>query len=159
MSMGRKKHTSLLRSQNLGLFIQLTYLSCLLLIFGSGILLHAGPSNEIMTNEETLDEGAKKFLQKRISDNTNRLPVAWLMSFPNSGTSYTSHLVRKVTGRRTASNYRSENRGKDGESNSVFEYSPGGPFWSDANSPEYEDASSGYLLTKTHCGEYHSARL
>ena len=74
------------------------------------------------------------------------LPLAWIMSFPNSGTckysyrtariialikyvlttlfapppAYTINMVMKVTGRNAASNYGSESRGEDGMSVDVF---------------------------------------
>ena len=76
-----------------------------------------------------------------------KAPIAWLMSFPNSGTSYTSYLVRTVTGQLTASNYRSEQAGAD----AVFEDRPAGPFWTGVGN--FDSPTSGYLLTKTHCGE------
>ena len=45
-----------------------------------------------------------------IQDNNNaqQQPIAWLMTFPNSGTTYTSLLVATVTGTYTATNYGQE---------------------------------------------------
>ncbi|KAL9188554.1 hypothetical protein ACHAXT_006932 [Thalassiosira profunda] len=91
----------------------------------------------------------------RDKSSNSSFPIAWLMSFPNSGTSYTSYLVRTVTGLRTATNYGTENLDADGMSVRVFEDSDGGPFWSDPLKPKYafpQAGSKGYLLTKTHCG-------
>jgi hypothetical protein len=80
------------------------------------------------------------------------LQIAWLMSFPNSGTSYTSKLIRHVTLTRTASNYGNEERAAVGLSRAVFDDQPTGPFWQDVHiHPEYT-LPQNYALTKTHCG-------
>jgi hypothetical protein len=86
-----------------------------------------------------------------------QLPLAWLMSFPNSGTSYTINMVKKVTGRNTASNYGSESQGEDGMSVVVFAKNgtgtaAGPPFWISPQSRTLSRPSKGYILTKTHCG-------
>ncbi|KAL9188749.1 hypothetical protein ACHAXT_007127 [Thalassiosira profunda] len=75
------------------------------------------------------------------------------MSFPNSGTSYTSELVRTATRQKTASNYRTEDAGA---TVAVFRDSPSGPFWTEFEDEETapELPTGGYLLTKTHCGGY-----
>jgi hypothetical protein len=80
------------------------------------------------------------------------LQIAWLMSFPNSGTSYTSKLIRHVSLTRTASNYGNEERAAIGLSRAVFDDQPTGPFWQDTHiHPEYT-LPQNYALTKTHCG-------
>jgi hypothetical protein len=80
------------------------------------------------------------------------LQIAWLMSFPNSGTSYTSKLIRHVSLTRTASNYGNEERAAVGLSQAVFDDQPTGPFWQDMHiHPEYT-LPQNYALTKTHCG-------
>lgn len=85
--------------------------------------------------------------------NTNgSLPLCWLMSFPNSGTSYTSRLVRTITGTNTASNYGEENCGEDGTSVPVYKDLPEGPFWSNIQSKSLSKPTRGLVLTKTHCG-------
>ena len=55
--------------------------------------------------------------------------LAWLMSFPNSGTSYTSRLVRTLTNSSTASNYATGNRDKNGCSRLIAPDLVDGPFW------------------------------
>jgi hypothetical protein len=66
------------------------------------------------------------------------LQIAWLMSFPNSGTSYTSKLIRHISETRTASNYGNENKGAKGLSLPIFPDQPAGPFWQDPYiHPEY----------------------
>lgn len=93
-----------------------------------------------------------------ISDKTPEHPlqIAWLMSFPNSGTTYTSHFVRKVTQTKTATNYAELHLSKavlngleTKESMPVYDDQPTGPFWSDGEGAEL---ASGFVLTKTHCG-------
>jgi hypothetical protein len=51
--------------------------------------------------------------------------VAWLMSFPNSGTSYTMHMTQFASAQSAASNYGDEARLSDGRSNvPLFEDKP-----------------------------------
>jgi len=76
------------------------------------------------------------------------LKFAWLMSFPNSGTSYTLKMISRISERTTATNYGKEHEDTSGNS---FVFGPKythGPFRS------YEDypIPDGYILTKTHCG-------
>jgi hypothetical protein len=82
------------------------------------------------------------------------LQIVWLMSFPNSGTSYTSRLVRDATQSFTASNYADETpEGLQGIFVPVFANETRGPFWiiPAASRDEYTKPSS-LVLTKTHCG-------
>ncbi|KAL7542363.1 hypothetical protein ACHAXR_012098 [Thalassiosira sp. AJA248-18] len=74
-----------------------------------------------------------------------------LDSFQNSGTSFTSELVRRVARQNTASNYGTEDLGA---SVAVFEDSPEGPFWTDAHNNELARPTRGFILVKTHCGGY-----
>ena len=81
------------------------------------------------------------------------LKIAWLMSFPNSGTSYTIKLIRHLTLMSTATNYGHElydNR----TSVPVFKDQPTGPFWYEplSQSSNYTRPTISYVLTKTHCG-------
>lgn len=51
-------------------------------------------------------------------------------SFPNSGTSFTSLLIRQASNATTATNYGMEsNLGADGRSVPVYDWSPEGPYW------------------------------
>jgi hypothetical protein len=80
------------------------------------------------------------------------LKIAWLMSFPNSGTSYTGRLVRHVTLTNGGSNYGVENLGVNNTSIPIFADQESGPFYVDPTvHPEYEFAKR-YILVKTHCG-------
>lgn len=82
------------------------------------------------------------------------LGAAWLMSFPNSGTSYTLHTVRELTNTTTATYYGLEGDIKDEPSVPVFGGYIGvtGPYLElihgrTTNHPKW-------ILTKTHCGGY-----
>lgn len=83
--------------------------------------------------------------------------LAWLMSFPNSGTTYSHKLIQISTGASVASNYGHElfdsegNVMKTHNSIPVAEGEVNGPFRTSADLPL---PSQGYLLTKTHCGGY-----
>ncbi len=72
------------------------------------------------------------------------------MSFPNSGTSFTSKMIRHLSHMSTASNYGEEVLDKDGKSVPIFDSN--GPFWIEPPThPEYTRPSL-FALTKTHCG-------
>lgn len=93
----------------------------------------------------------------KLGPDGRKLPeVAWLMSFPNSGTTYTEKLVQMVTKYTVATNYGHEYVNAHGiadrldESVPAFEGNLDGPFkLTDAPLPD-----GGYILTKTHCGGY-----
>jgi len=77
------------------------------------------------------------------------LKMAWLMSFPNSGTSFTSRLVRDATKTDSASNYADETpSGQNGLRLPVYEDQPDGPFWIKPEaSPEFSEPTE-YVITK-----------
>ncbi len=73
--------------------------------------------------------------------------VVWLMSYPNSGTSFTMRLVSRGGNRSVATNYGLEDELRE-INIPLYPNSPNGPFIigsSRALPPEY-------ILTKTHCG-------
>ena len=72
--------------------------------------------------------------------------LAWLMSFPNSGTTYTIHLIGNVTNTTTATNYGLESQVQTGVP--VHDSSPNGPFLA---MPSFSVPKT-YIMTKTHCG-------
>jgi hypothetical protein len=82
--------------------------------------------------------------------------VAWLMSFPNSGTSYTIAMVSATSKKSTATNYGGsgvENEPDENVNCPVLHGSDGnGPFWLDpeTSKPKTDE----YAMTKTHCGGY-----
>jgi len=79
--------------------------------------------------------------------------VALLLSFPNSGTSYTGKLVRRATLTITATNYGYNNLDEKGNSIPLFDWSPGGPFITNPeNARNRYPQGRSYILTKSHCG-------
>ena len=94
------------------------------------------------------DDGDEQNDKNGVVNIQKKLPeVAWLMSFPNSGTTYTNHLIQDYTNTTTATNYGQEQSTKD-ESLSVFPHSIDGPFF---RYPSWS-LPPRYILTKTHCG-------
>ena len=106
---------------------------------------------------------------------SKRGKIALIMSYPNSGTSYTSKLVRWASGTTTATNYGMEGliSANHHKSVPVYNYSADGPYWihpptnavDDGNTEvEGEDKQqtkrevfpipplTASILTKTHCG-------
>lgn len=77
----------------------------------------------------------------------NRPEVAWLMTYPNSGTTYTLKLIQQYTNTTTATNYGNEHSVHN-KSIPVHPELANGPFlrFTDWKLP------SRYILTKTHCG-------
>lgn len=84
------------------------------------------------------------------------LPLVWLLSFPNSGTSYTLTLVERASNRSTATHHGKEVATSEGISIPVSRNTRGGPYWEGLVNargtvrPLPDDG--GYLLTKSHCG-------
>ena len=152
----------LLHSPKAGLLSGSSKLTFIILFFGAGVLIGSTCSkigSQMVPGRATfptskrvayMDGTNDSYLRKKSTNET--LPIAWLMSFPNSGTSYTIRLVRTTTGKNTATNYGTRNLGNDGTSVAVFRDSPGGPYWSDPLTTNYAQPKRGYLLTKTHCG-------
>lgn len=80
--------------------------------------------------------------------------ISTYQSFPNSGTSYTLHAIRELTGTTTATNYGLEGEIRDEESVPVFQGEKGlnGPFLELLSGKT--TALPKLILTKTHCGGY-----
>jgi hypothetical protein len=86
---------------------------------------------------------------RRSSLKEGRPKMAWLMSFPNSGTTYTLKFVQNTTRTTTATNYGAHEQDSF-NSISVYRDVPEGPFFRHPSHPVPET----YILTKTHCGGY-----
>lgn len=86
--------------------------------------------------------------------NISQPKVAWLMSFPNSGTSFTLHMTREASNTTTATNYAGEGDIKDLPSEQVIEGRIGeqGPFLELIRN-RYTNIPQ-YILTKTHCAGF-----
>lgn len=94
-----------------------------------------------------------KFILKPKSEFTPS--IAWLMSFPNSGTSYTMTMVARSSNRAFATNYCDEVMADDDEQSlSIYPRRPEGPFWAGKSGKisTPRDLPDKYVITKTHCG-------
>lgn len=86
------------------------------------------------------------------------LNFAWLLSYPNSGTSYTMTMVERASNRSTATNYGPEVTPPKGTSVSLVASSKSGPFWEGGLESLLQRTiralppPESYILTKTHCG-------
>ena len=107
-----------------------------------------------------------------IQDTSAQQPIAWLMTFPNSGTTYTSFLVATVTGTNTATNYGTELQAQGVKSHGKILLNHASasvltdtdshiPVWNEYNRVGdsfqrtiINPPTKGYILTKTHCGGY-----
>lgn len=106
------------------------------------------------------DDGAKSEIQELLDRSKAQshkpepegLKIVWLMSFPNSGTSFTSRLVRDATMTDSASNYADETpSGENGLRMPVYDDQPNGPFWIKPEaSPEFTEPTE-YVITKVSC--------
>ena len=106
------------------------------------------------------DAGAKSEIQELLDRSKAQshkpepegLKMVWLMSFPNSGTSFTSRLVRDATMTDSASNYADETpSGENGLRMPVYDDQPNGPFWIKPEaSPEFTEPTE-YVITKVSC--------
>jgi len=99
-------------------------------------------------NEQDIFQFSLQSLNSNATNLSGPLKIAWLMSYPNSGTSYTLELIRILSRTYIASNYARET--KKIYRVPVFNNTPS-PFWvhhniSNATYPKH------YVLTKTHCG-------
>lgn len=77
--------------------------------------------------------------------------IAWLMSYPNSGTSYTLRLIQMVSNTTAATNYgeECEKDTRSGRIAPLYGDSPSGPYLRHIDSKPLPDS---FILTKTHCG-------
>ena len=95
-----------------------------------------------------------KPLRTPSSSTTTKIPkVAWLASYPNSGTSYTMTTVERSTDLSTATMYGIEIATKDKDRSEIV--TPGGPLWegmSGKRGTTIRPLPTTYVLTKTHCG-------
>jgi hypothetical protein len=79
------------------------------------------------------------------------LNIAWLMSFPNSGTSYTMRMIARTTQTLVATNYQKTESSEERRLHPVYAGNSEGPFWPDPEHSNYKRPPT-YVLTKTHCG-------
>ena len=134
------------------------------LVFSVGVFFSGWEVSSVSSLHEDISVYSKTPQQKdeehvhKTGDNHPLPPLAWLMSFPNSGTSYTMSMIKTVTALNPASNYGKESHGEDGLGVSLFtanetsSSSAGPPFWVSPTNTSLSHPSKGYILTKTHCG-------
>eukprot|EP00978_Attheya_sp_CCMP212_P047802 scaffold432507_cov71-Attheya_sp.AAC.1 len=106
--------------------------------------------------DESLDSDSTKVstlrLSEKIPGNANigyGPDIAWLMSFPNSGTSYTLRVLRTTAAISGATNYGGETKDRVV---SIYDGKSSGPFWIPDRG--FERPMNGLVITKTHCGGY-----
>ena len=145
-------------------------ISLMLLSVGAGILLDGIISSSryfatlnfnheaLMIAPQHFESSSQSTFNNSTKPEENGLKrIAWLMSFPNSGTSYTSYLVRTVTKTNTGSNYGHESGTDEHSSLSpsvpIFNDNPI-PTWTESWNSHLQQPSKGYILTKTHCGGF-----
>ena len=116
----------------------------------SDIIPDIRDSNEKYLNK-TLQQDQPKLPTNKEDDSAPR--IAWLMSFPNSGTTYTKHLVDMVSGYNTASNY-DDGLSHGGTKTPIWDKLSNGPFYSASSNQNWTKTPTGFVLTKTHCGSY-----
>jgi hypothetical protein len=140
-------------------------ISLIFLSFGAGILLQLLISSSFYFSSLSVNQDAMVIAPQRLESSTLSFTfnannkdqrIAWLMTFPNSGTTYTSYLIRRVTLTNTASNYGHdpENMMEDGSipaSVGIFADNPI-PSWTESWNDRLRRPSKGFILTKTHCG-------
>jgi hypothetical protein len=81
--------------------------------------------------------------------------ICWLMSFPNSGTSFTMTMVARASNKSFATNYADEVTAADQpDSLSIYPRRPEGPYWAGLSGKiAYpRPLPENLVLTKTHCG-------
>ena len=141
----------------------LLFTSLLAYIFASVQFLYLPEIARAMQKEVSLDKRSN--IATYQDAESARPKICWLMSYPNSGTSFTMKLVGRLTNATVASNYGQEciNVDKNGQEQRevmhdnashkrkpipLLDQSPNGPF---LLNPERMLPRS-YILTKTHCG-------
>eukprot|EP00957_Ditylum_brightwellii_P046361 3518752-Ditylum_brightwellii.AAC.1 len=122
-----------------------------------GALLFVSPlsgSGSIVSSSETAPcpQEFHKGLEHPMTDPDPNAPwprVAWLMSFPNSGTSYTMTMTQRISNLTVASNYGKECfLDENNKTVPVHADSPNGPY---LLRPLTKELPERYIITKTHC--------
>jgi len=92
-----------------------------------------------------------KILQAPVNSKEDHTPkLAWLMTFPGAGTTYTTFLVKQATNTTSATNYGNEYLNENMESVPLYSDISGPYLWQDENIQGLNVPST-YILTKTHC--------
>lgn len=149
--------------------VSLDFAQMVLIVLGAMLLGSTVPGRVIQTKKipedvETTTK-TKQIAANQTFDDVREGPwprLAWLMSFPNSGTSYTMSLVSRASGHLVGTNYGAESAiDHNGTSIPVLMSNleeivdpkqTGGPFWADIGVYKHRTPPSTYIMTKTHCG-------
>jgi len=106
-------------------------------------------SSLLMLESSTVAPNVAATVADVVESKTTIPEVAWLMTYPNSGTTYTLKLIQQYPNTTTATNYGNE-QSRHEKSIPVHPGTKGehGPYlrYTDWNLPPH------YILTKTHCG-------
>ena len=155
-----------LRAYPTNLMMKTVRICIMLMSIGVGVLLDGLISSSRYFS--TLNLNRDRFFIAPIKDSNSRSNetqskseqddlkrICWLLSFPNSGTSFTSFLIRTVTRTNTGSNYGHESGIEEQLSPSlgIFADNPV-PSWTESWNKNLQQPSKGYILTKTHCGGF-----
>lgn len=107
----------------------------------------------VLPEARVKDQAMREFILK--PKHEFRPAIVWLMSFPNSGTSYTMTMVARSTNKAFATNYCDEVMALDDEESlSIYPRRPEGPYWAGKSGKisTPRDLPDKYVITKTHCG-------
>jgi len=124
--------------------------SALFFLFNSSSFHHENIPTKEKTNSHYPYLEDKKIGAIITEEIDSTLKVSWLMSFPNSGTSYTIGAAKDVSNFTMGTNYGKEKLDDDGLSMLVDDNFPHGPFRTTA----HHDLPKSFILTKTHCGGF-----
>ena len=139
-------------SNNIFIFLSVCFMIRLFIDAGSSSFFsRRTPTGNIVLQKQSYMHMNEK---DNYDDDDGRPKVAWLMSFPNSGTTYTNYLVQAVSGYNSASNYGNDEG--TGTNTPIWkEELPNGPFYSKiGDDKNLTIPPTGFVLTKTHCGSY-----
>ena len=155
-----RKAAAVTSSTKCGLFGH-SLIRMLLLLVSFGLIAMLRESQSLRGLQAVIYGGTADEQEDTHHDSTRPYPIAWLLSYPNSGTSYTMTLVERASNLSTASNYGTEVTHPKGTSLALPEYpSDRGPYWEGLDGAarmnrtvrELPDPYSAFVLTKTHCG-------
>lgn len=117
-------------------------------------------TNNLLATRQTFSAPLEHVIAKNnvtAADTTDNLKLVWLLSFPNSGTSYTMLLVERASQLSTVTHHGKEVATPQGTSIPMFNDTvQGGPYWEGLVNAKGTvrplPPPGGYALTKTHCG-------
>ena len=107
-----------------------------------------------LRNASLLVPAAKNISSNSDNSDPNALKVVWLMSFPNSGTTYTLKYVQTSTNTTTATNYGAVEQiccNTTIPMHPTYWYDQG-PYFRHPDRPHPTERGNHLILTKTHCG-------